>query len=197
MSLLKKPLFYVVLLVVFIIVVILIVLNLSSLSNVKLASLNPLKPHPGSCLILEEKYCKTVKFVLYKFAPNNGSTMAVYNLDKGATLFAPIDGKLLIGGSALEDNSDQVSIYKSVIIEKNSSANGTPEYTITFINSLSNIIGSTAVKKGDAIGTISDKTISVFGNYNLAVVSTKDKLQGSQTVFLPNDDFLKQLLNPK
>ena len=45
---------------------------------------------PGRCLVLEEKYCKEVKFISDPI--NKDGLLAVYKIPKGAFIYAPVKG---------------------------------------------------------------------------------------------------------
>jgi hypothetical protein len=196
MQLLKKPLFYITLLFILIVVLAIIILNFSSTQNPNSFLSNLTKPHPGSCLILEEKYCKTVKFI--NDPRFKGLILAVYKLDKDALVFSPFDGIYSnIKASTGKNESGQISYSPGIIAQKNIHTNDLPDYSITFVfyNNTSRIFDNNSVKKAEILGTVSDKTINSFDNYNLIVEATRYKLQNSKVVFLPGNDILKQILN--
>ncbi len=55
------------------------------------------KPVPGSCLVLEEKYCKTIILV-----DLDGYLMAVGKLPVGTPIFSPYDGMISASGPATD-----------------------------------------------------------------------------------------------
>jgi hypothetical protein len=197
MSLLKKPLFYIISLAIFIIILFLIILSLPFISKIDLSSLNPFKPHPGSCLILEEKYCKTVKFI--DDPRLKGNMLAIYSLGRNAILFSPVDGQFVnITAGAFKKNTNQVLYYPGIVVLKKYNIGSLPEYSFSFTfynNSATN--PNNTLERGDVIGTVSDKTISFFGNYNLVVEVVKNKQKDSHILFLPGTDILKQTLSSK
>lgn len=172
------------------------------------------KPHPGSCLILEEKYCKTVTFIPYTlYSPGyKGEKLAAYRLPVGATIFAPAAADLSPVTVPLRHNASENTLSQGGFILNESSSQHSQEtnHIFTFMFNKAPYI-SLHVKKGAAIGTItSDTPISFFGDYNFVVVLSQQtayllkQQQGqfpnhntpSQAIITDASKELEQLLQP-
>jgi hypothetical protein len=118
---------------------------------------------PGSCLILEEKYCKGVKFVPNS---NNGEEIAVFSLPAKTKLFSPSDGCLSYGGNFTLQGKiyPEVSILLSVDCNLQS-AEGS--YSIIGFIDKQDLKGG-PIKKGAVIGFVTDNEIEPLGKNNLA-----------------------------
>ncbi len=131
------------------------------------------KPHPGTCLILEEKYCKTVTFIPYNiYSPGFiGKKIAVYKLPPGTPIFAPTDGDLSPATVPYKDSSGQITKQGGFILNEVAHSQRTQDldHIYGFLYDGAPYI-SLPIRKGTIIGRIaSDKNIPYSGNYNFAV----------------------------
>lgn len=152
-------------------------------------------PQPGSCLILEEKYCKMVQFIP---DPNySEGLLAAYKVPGGTVILSPIDGSFSNTPNFLLKNAGGKFIgYPgvTVISYKNRGAGiiNTGYGFIFFKEKIVNIASES--KKGEIIGIISDKNIDRLGNFNLLVRIAKSNNEGE---VLHDSDILKMILESK
>ena len=139
-----------------------------------------LKSHPGSCLILQEKYCQKVEFIPNPMSPDG--VVAAFKLPKGATLFSPADGAYSDASFNLDRNKseDIGAVYPGATILVSEDRNFlTAEGIYTFIYFGDQKRESKPeIKKGEILGTISDKNVDYFGDYNLVFSVSKYFLEG-------------------
>jgi hypothetical protein len=81
---------------------------------------------PGSCLILEEKYCKTGQLV---YDEGKGTGYIKYNVSKLASVFAPIEGNYMLVNSKTI-NKGRIFIINSGLFEDSESQN--TEFQVRF-----------------------------------------------------------------
>lgn len=146
------------------------------------------------CLILEKEYCKRVEFISDPTFP--GGLLAAYNLPPGTKIFAPIDGEFSKTVKFLFKNptgdfvtypGSSISVYKNRIAEIID-----VKYSFIYFEDSESSIPN--IKKGDIIGTVSDKEIDYLGKYNLAVRISKSSANGK----IENESaLLKDILQPK
>ncbi len=184
----KRPIVWVILLVLVTIILAIILLNPSSSQNISqnLSLRLSNEPKPGSCLILEEKYCKSVKFIQ---DPITDGSLAVYKLSPKTTLFSPVDG---FQGTATFFFKDRSILYPGVSINvgrDNTIETRTAIYSFIFYGKVD--ANKSSAKKGEVISELSDKTIDSLGDYNLAVRITK------QTNYTVDDRSLGHSANTK
>jgi hypothetical protein len=144
---------------------------------------------PGSCLILEEKYCGQGHFV-YPF--NNSIVGIGFNLPPGAIVFSPYSG--ITGFLTTAENTGQV-LPPSVIVH-NIPAGGdltkNHNLIIFFADSfLKNEIHET-VEKDQALSKIERVSIPGFNEYNLVVVVDNPAERG--TVYANAEFYLTDTL---
>lgn len=149
------------------------------------------KPVPGRCLILEEKYCKQA--VILKNPNVSNARVVAYKVLKGTVLFSPIDGKY--DGNprfAFKDSADKLRYYTGAAIADSK------DYRAVNINAFYNFIyfnqgtqfSLPQIKKGDIIGYASEKTIDVFGDYNLVFDITKQTIENNRVL---NSDYFNKV----
>ncbi len=147
------------------------------------------KPTPGSCRILEEKYCK--KLVLINF-PGSNFKIAAVNLPVGTKVYSPINGESQWGKMPVVKDSypsRDVSIQfenRLGVIKANFSLSFFDNDNKYFTNS------PKSVQEGEIIGTVSDEKLTEFGNYNLVIV-TNDRSSTDKKMLQKNSE--KLLLN--
>lgn len=160
------------------IAILLITLFVFVISFVLILKLNLLEnffePHAGSCLILEEKYCKTVKLI---DNPNNAvAKIAVFNLPKGALIFAPADGYYSNVPTFFykDSNSGMYKTYpgSTINVSKDQLASSvTSSYNFIYFKEVESA-HQEKIKRGEIIATVSDKKIDFLGNFNLVFSAT-------------------------
>lgn len=147
--------------------------------------LNHFLHRPGSCLILEEKYCKNVKIIDFF-----DGKMAVANLPKETILFSPLDGYfdsriIFSTKDGLEDEC--ISVNKSV------SGLETETYFLIFSKENDNKFG--LIKKGDQIGKVLKEKLNNLEDYNLAFYISQKKPDNNG--FMLRDDLLIKIFSGK
>ncbi len=109
---------------------------------------------PGSCLVLEQRYCGTGDLVIQ-------GTAIGFNIPPGTPIFAPFDGTKETGTKAGKYRVVLVTVYSD---DKHDKIVLDVEMWPVDVS----ITGST-VKKGEVIAKTSSIVVSEAGNYNLAV----------------------------
>lgn len=156
-------------------------------------------PKPGSCLVLEEKYCKNFTTIKNPRDPNR--LLAVAKLPSGAILFSPAEGLFSDTPTFFFEDSQTKQITKypgaTVIVSKDGTSKTVTEiFSLIYYKKGLNTDLSTT-KKGEVLGTVSDKTIDFLGDYNLVIGITKQNLIEGKAVFTGDNDQLKSLLKIK
>lgn len=159
----------------------------------------PAEPKPGSCLVLEEKYCKNFNAIQNPHDPNG--LLAVAKIPAGVILFSPTEGMLSATPTYFFENAQtkQMSKYPgaSIIVSTDGTSKTVKEiFSLIYYKEGSSINLST-IKKGGVIGAVSDKTIDFFGDYNLVVDITNQSLSEGKAVFTNANDRLKTILKLK
>ena len=119
---------------------------------------------PGSCLVLEEKYCEQARFYTIDA---KGTEAAVFNLPNGTKLYMPFDG-------AYFDDSQGGQEFNKIRLGIPDS----PAFVLIQGNHTPALSDGASVSKGDVIGTVlennlqtsdpSDFNIIIYGeNYDL------------------------------
>jgi len=178
------------------IVLVLLVVNPQALSL--LTKFSP-APKPGRCLILEEKYCKKAKLINDPGNPNG--LLAAYRVDKGAVLFAPVEGFYSHTPTFFftkDKTTKEVVKYPgaTISISKDNSAR-TTSAIYSFIYFKEKEGSYSRIRKREIIGAVSNKPIDFLGDYNLIVGVSKQRLAQGKIVFENDSDQLKRILNLK
>jgi len=189
----KAPSF--ILLMIASVILLLVLFNVYLSQKVKIASF--FEPKPGSCLILEEKYCRGV--ILVDDPTEKDGLLAVYKLPVGTTLFSPTEGYYSNTPTFFFENTGkEVDKYPgvNVIVSKDNTVKNTSEiYSFVFYNKSEQ--KNTKISKGEKIGTVSNENVNYFGNYNLVVRLTKQDYLEGKPVFLNDYQKLKNILKIK
>lgn len=159
----------------------------------------PYSPKPGSCLILEEKYCKPVKLVEN---PNKkGTFFGAFNVPKGAYLFAPVEGyySKSVNFSFGDTRQSKSFSYPGTVIGV--SMDGHVEsmnalYSFVYFARKNNEY-PLKIKKGEIMGIVSDKKIDAFGDFNLILTVAKRQTSKNKGIFENDLDGMKELLKVK
>lgn len=193
----KRPIFWVLILFIFISTLVIYIYKPSTFQNIssKFAG----KPRPGSCLILEEKYCKNFKLIPNPNDPKG--ILAVFKIPEGSNLFAPIGGFYSSTPTFFfkdtESNKDRTYPGAAIAVGRESNSKSiTAIYGFVFFSQAQKF-SSSAIKKGDIISEISDKPIDYFGSYNLVFAITKQNFRNGKIEFLSNDNKLKEILKTR
>lgn len=151
---------------------------------------------PGGCLVLQEKYCPKVKLINDPWM--EGGLLAAYKVPKGSVLFSPVEGSYSNTPTFYFEKDDgSIVQYPGVLIEVEE--NGISEKTIYsfiyFREEKSEVLPNLVVKKGDALGLVSDKNIDFLGDYNVIFSVVKQRLQDGRYVSESENQELKKILN--
>jgi len=137
---------------------------------------------PGSCLVLEEKYCKKITII-----EKNGQKGAVANLPDGVILFSPIDSTSITDLFVHnEDDSNQNNWDFGIEISNDSNV------LYDFIYSKKdNLKNKSVLKKGEQIGIVSSKKLKKFDGYNFVFTMSQD----SDDNFEKSNEMLLKIFN--
>lgn len=152
------------------------------------------KPRPGSCLILQEKYCKQVQFIDDPNTP--GELLAAYNIPKGAPIFTPADGRFSKTTFLFKDSTGKFITYPGISVtvgEDQTTHIFDIRYSFIYFTERDHLVRD-VIKKGDIIGIVSNSSTDYLGNYNLAVRITKSNPEGKVQ---KNSKLLRMTLEPK
>jgi hypothetical protein len=154
------------------------------------------KPKPGSCLILEEKYCDKGVFFPHPLNPQN--SVVAFKLPKGTKIFTPDNG--LFSASPkfiLKKEKDKTITHSGLSIKKGTNQKGILYGFITGINQsfikLESESETKEVLKGELLVDISDINVNFFGNYNL--IFTLKRFDQSQEKSESNQKEIKKIFN--
>jgi len=154
-------------------------------------------PKPGSCLILEEKYCNQGKII--DDPTGTGLKLVVFNLPKGAVLFAPVGGNFLINPTFIFKKEDQTISYSGaslVVSPRGNISNFETSYGFIFYKEKEfpeNVEDNVWIQKGKAMATISEKNLDLFGPYNLAVTIEKRVEKDGKITFESDEALMESL----
>jgi hypothetical protein len=156
-----------------------------------------LKPKPGDCLIVEQKYCQDVELISNPMSPDG--VVAAFKLPKGTTLFSPVDGIYseasfnLIKGEP--DNSGTTYPGATILVSKDGNfltAEGI--YSLIYFGDKKKT-DKPEIKKGEVLGTVSDKNVDYFGGYNLVFSVSKYYYEGELLKTANDADRLKEIFS--
>lgn len=162
-------------------------------------------PVPGSCLILEQKYCDK-GFLIYW----QGWPFLAFRLPTDVSLFAPFSGKVERSATSLinpeatalvmyldfegNDIADEGDIEFGVVGDLTAAVGEVNQGVITELDGIT-IVGSYFLaQQGAVIATISEKGITALEDYN--VVVSFSVYEAGRKMFIPNESLLRQYFNP-
>ncbi len=131
---------------------------------------------PGTCLILEQKYCGTGDKVL--------GFHAGFNIPAGVPLFAPFDGYIISSSGKFSQSGGD---YHQVGVYVSPDGNYQKSTLLVDLTPAEPIVSSGPVKKGQLIGKTTGTVVSEAGGRNLLV-------SASTAYGLPDTGFEKSLL---
>lgn len=148
---------------------------------------NQNNPVPGTCLILEEKYCEIVEFI-----PDPKSEVdffAAYKVPQGTVIFSPVKGELSNTPKFLFKNEDETYTTYPGSTVTSFIDRGTNRidvrYSILFYKQEAANIDQ--IKIGDIIAITSERNIDRFGDFNLLVRISTSSAEGKT---VPNTELL-------
>ncbi len=136
-------------------------------------------PVPGSCLVLEEKYCSTgVRVIPVELA---------FKLPEGVSIFSPFDGALVVvppeAKGAVKGNI--VRVYTGI-------EPGDIKFLIQ--GDLEPVRGNGPVREGELIAKITNTGVTVFGGYSVSIHFSlcESREEGTGVICIPNPDLLEK-----
>lgn len=153
-------------------------------------------PQPGSCLILEEKYCQSGQLIENPSLP--GSLLAAFRVPKNTVLFAPVDGFYSQTPTFFfikDETTKEVVKYPGATItvaDDNTAAAVKAIYSFIYFKEKENFYST--IQKGDIIGWISEQPIDFLGDYNLVVGVDRQNFVEGKVVFEGANEELKKML---
>ncbi len=171
-GLLKKPLFWIGIIVVVIIVLLILVLLPNSPKNIqsspqKLSEKPRSGPEPGSCLVLEQKYCGNGKTAEWKNPNGTTIKLVAFRLPSGAPIFAPLSGTI--------NKSDKGSSFissKAAALVINDSKNPSATH-FGIVGDLTFSENKATAEKGSVIAYAANNGVNVLGDYTLVLLFSK------------------------
>lgn len=152
-------------------------------------------PKPGSCLILQQKYCQKAKLIKNPF--NSDSYAIAFKLPKNTPLFSPVDGDYftpVIGKKESEDDSSFSST--SFDFRKKTDTSLFYYSCLAKIDNQDRFVGIKKIKKGEKVYQLSQKTIDPqVGDYNLIFLFKYQNNDSKE--FLTTVDMLKKIFSIK
>lgn len=145
---------------------------------------------PGSCLILEEKYCRSGKFIY----PFEDKTMAIgFKLPEETLVYAPYDG---LTGFLIPGPDPEKALPPGIVIDNVDSVadlENDHKAVVIFADSfLRDEIHQTVVK-GQVLAKIGKTAITGFEDYNLVIVADNPENRG--TAYAGSGFYLKDVLS--
>lgn len=139
--------------------------------NKKQTTLTPISPTPtslpkfisqSSCVVLDEAYCKAGKVVNYQ-----GKFFGLaFKVPKDAKIYAPFKGVVDASKTYTLDKKQYLSLTVDFQLLPKADKDNTSFSAVTFAES---IFSDNKTEQGQDIGKVSEKTISIFGDYNLVL----------------------------
>jgi hypothetical protein len=159
------------------------------LSSVKLPLI--LKtPNPGTCLLVEEKYCASAEFI---YVEGSRDPILGFTLPAGTPIFTPIDGVMTT--IFLNNPKNSENPYRGALVRHFT----TPNSTIGLIsvnviaNPLTDINQNQEIQQGDILGYVSGEPVDIFGSRNL-IVSIENQAQTPGTVYSNTNLYIEDKL---
>ena len=154
-------------------------------------------PKPGSCLILEERYCKMGKLISHPSYPNG--LLAAFKIPKGAVLFAPVTGFYSRTPTFFffytNETTKEMVKYPgaSITIAEDQTAQSVKViYGFIYFKEKENYYST--IQEGEIIGWVAEKPIDFLGDYNLVVEISKQNWIEGKPVFEFSNEELKRML---
>jgi len=146
---------------------------------------------PGSCLILEQKYCK--KGVVINSPWYSNDIAIAFNLPVGTKVFSPITGEVSTPIMGLEKGSTD-NISSGFIIETKAD-DLTSEYILLMnLSQKDRFVDTKSMKQGNQLGNLNKDQISFLGKYNLILVLNK---YDDNKQIISTKDMIKKLFSIK
>jgi hypothetical protein len=134
---------------------------------------------PGTCLLVEEKYCASTEFV---YVEGSKDPILGFTLPAETPVFAPIDG--VIAQIFVDNPENNASPYQGVMVRHFKTLNSTIGLISVNViaNPLKDINQNLNAEKGDIVGYVGESSIDLFGNYNL-IISIENQALYPGTVY--------------
>ena len=148
---------------------------------------------PGSCRIVQEKYCSQVIFI--KDPRNKDITLAAFDLPKDAPIFAPADGDTY-SRILTRDFPNGITTFTLYSLEKKQNEQDRSFILYGFItgDAKGGQIQRKTVGVSEELFRVSDNKLLMYGNYNLVVYVQKG-IPGTKDLYLQSSLYLKKLFS--
>lgn len=148
---------------------------------------------PGSCLVLEKKYCRKGKPVY-----EDGELVYVgFKLPSKTPIFSPFSGDFSNTPTFFTKRGEEYITFPGISINEKDET-GTPtkkSFSAVYYDfNPSQTAESFKVEKEIVIGYLSEKTLEAYGDYNLLIGFSK--VSQEKRMFVPDQEFLKGLFLP-
>lgn len=130
---------------------------------------------PGSCLILEEKYCKNAVRLNY----NDRVVLAGFSLPSNTPIFLPYDAVINLTSAGFKKDK-KVFSYPSLQLIKEGGASNQPLIAVIFNDKDLPELEKTGVKNQE-IYQLTNTPVDFFGKYNLVVYFLRTSDDGRLT----------------
>lgn len=129
-----------------------------TVKNYGLPSIDFFKPRPGSCKILEEKYCLKGKLNFYKINQDTKIEFVSFDLPKGTLIFSPVNGQYT------KAQITQPSSFQGLLVGINP-----PDRSVNynFTGDIELFSTDFHTQEAKSFGTIGNSGAKEFGIYNL------------------------------
>ena len=194
-GLLKKPFFWIGLIIVVIIALLILALKPSNPKDIqssspKLLQKSKLTVKPGTCLILEQKHCTAGKLTDFNY---QGQTLKIvgFHLPPDVPIFSPIDGSF--GQTNMDKKPNTGPFHGFIALVFKPSDPSLLSFSIMGDIKFDNML-SHDVKKGDLIAYTQDTGIkNLGGNYNIIVTADRKNPNGNVPITITDEDILKTM----
>lgn len=145
----------------------------------------PVTAKPGSCLIVEEKYCSQAKLIDWTNPSGQKMKIIGFDLPADVPLLAPIDGQVV---KIKLPNGEIIKGLQAIVLNPNSNTTLTYNFfgDLRFNNTL-----TLNMKKGEVFGYTQKTGIKNAGNYNLLFGIAK----GSGRETAPAEDEMRNIFS--
>ncbi|HOF50549.1 MAG TPA: hypothetical protein PLH22_02615 [Candidatus Colwellbacteria bacterium] len=145
---------------------------------------------PGTCLLVEEKYCSEARFIYFEEARD---PILGFKILAGAPVFAPTDGST--APISMDNPSSPNSPYSGILLRHFVIPNSTAGLISVNVlaNPLSDMNQNSEAQKGDVLGYVSENTVDAFGDYNL-IVSIENQALFPGTVYSNTNLYIEDKL---
>ena len=144
---------------------------------------SPPKVNPGSCLLVEEKYCSLGKLIDWQDPEGRVFKLVGFRLPEGAPIFTPFAGSVSADtvGAGFNPDAATVTVY-------NPSDASAPLFTINGVLVFPE--KKFTVKEGELLALVGKKNITLLGDYNVVIIFSQ--FDSERKVFFTPQELLKK-----